>query len=472
MDRHLSAVQLARLLRVPPGARPYYEALAGAVRALVLDGRLPVGVRLPPERLLAAEMGVSRTTVTAAYDRLREQGYLESRQGSGSRAALPDPAALGADNPWAAPDGDGLLPLHTAAPAATPVLSRAIEEAGRDYHRYTLGMGYHPAGLPALREAVARRYGERGLPTRPEQIFVTAGAQHALHLLLFLLAAPGDPVLLDSPTFPHAIDSARLRGTRLVPVGMPEDGWHIDLVAAAMRQSEARVAYVIPDFHNPTGHLMSRDDRAALTAAARRSGTTLIADETWAETEIDGEVPPPLASFDRTVISIGSASKLWWGGLRVGWVRGTAALAGRLAALRASVDIATSVLEQLVVARLFEQVEQARQERRRALDASRATLTAALREEFPQWSFRVPSGGGSLWVRLGSSGATDVAAAAAERGVRLAPGPWFGVDGTLENYLRIPFTQPPQVLREAVRRIAASSVPYGYRPGQPLTPAL
>lgn len=472
MDRYLSAPQLARLVQVPSGARPYYRALAEEVRGLILDGRLAVGVRLPAERHLAEALGVSRTTVTTAYDRLREQGYLESRQGSGSRTALPEPGALGADNPWIAPE-DGLLPLHTAAPSASALLAEAMAEAGGSYHRYMLGMGYHPAGLAPLREAVARRYGERGLPTRPEQILITTGAQQGIHLLLTLLAGPGDPVLVESPTYPHAIDAARLRGARLVPVGVQEDGWHLDLMTCAMRQSAARLAYVIPDFHNPTGHLMADADRAALVEAARRQGATLVADETWAETALEESVrATPLAAFDTDgrVISVGSASKLWWGGLRVGWVRTTAAMVRRLAALRAAVDVAGAVFEQFVVALLFERIEEARAERRRTLGASCAALTAALREELPGWEFTVPRGGGSLWVRLDGPVASQVAEAAAARGVRLAPGPWFGVDGALERYLRLPFTQPPAVMEEAVRRIAGA--PAAYRPGEPLTPAL
>ncbi|MEZ0071135.1 PLP-dependent aminotransferase family protein [Planotetraspora sp. GP83] len=475
MDRYLSAPQLARLLEVPPDARPYYKVLAEAVRGLILDGRLPVRVRVPAERHLAEALGVSRTTVTTAYDRLREQGYLESRQGSGSWTALPDPGTLGADNPWITPDHDGLLPLHTAAPPAPALLGEAIAEAGRGYHRYALGMGYDPIGLPALREAIAGRYRERGVATRPDQIIVTTGAQQAIHLLMTLFAGPGDPVLVESPTYPHAIDVARMRGARLVPVGIPEDGWHLDLVTCAMRQSAARLAYVIPDFHNPTGHLMGDEDRAELVAAARRYDTTLLVDETWAETAIDDVgSPPPLASLDTDgrVISIGSASKLWWGGLRIGWVRGTAALVRRLAMLRAAVDIASPVFEQLVVAHLFGRIEETREERRRALGDSRSALIAALREELPSWSFTTPSGGGSLWVRLDSPVASAVAEAAASRGVRLAPGPWFGVEGTLERYLRLPFTQPAQILEEAVRRIAGSPAPYGYRPRTPLTPTL
>ncbi|WP_344056798.1 PLP-dependent aminotransferase family protein, partial [Sphaerisporangium rubeum] len=374
MDRHVSGPQLARLLDLPAGARPYYRALAEAVRTLILDGRLPVRVRVPAERHLAAALGVSRTTVTTAYDLLRERGYLDSRQGAGSWTALPDPGALGLDNPWIASDDDGLLPLHVAAPSATALLPDALAAAVEAYPRYGLGMGYDPLGVPALRAAVAARYGARGVPTRPEQILVTGGAQQGIHLLMTLLAGPGDPVVVESPTYPHALDAARLRGARLVPVGLQDDGWHLDLLDGALRQSAARLAYLIPDFHNPVGHLMDDAGRAALAAAARRYDATVVVDESWAELAID-DVPPvaPLAAYDTDgrVISVGSASKLWWGGLRIGWIRATAALVRRLAVLRSAMDIAAPLFEQLVVVRLMERVEETRAERRTGFGASR-----------------------------------------------------------------------------------------------------
>ncbi|MFC6581576.1 MocR-like transcription factor YczR [Planomonospora parontospora] len=475
MDRYLSGPQLARLVVIDPGTRPYYRALAGRMRALILDGRLPVRVRVPAERHLAEALGVSRTTVTAAYDRLREQGYLDSRQGAGSWTALPDVGALGAENPWIASGDDGLLPMHCAAPHATSALPAAIAHAGEHYPRYALGMGYDPTGITPLREAVAARYTARGLATRPEQILVTTGAQHALHLLVMTLLSPGDPMMVESPTYPHILDAARLRGARIVPVGVPSGGWHLDLLTSAMRQSAARLAYVIPDFQNPTGHLMDDATRAGLVGAARDCGTTLVVDETWSELAID-EVPPiaPLAAFDTDsrVISVGSASKLWWGGLRIGWIRTTAAMVRRLAAFRSAVDIASPLFEQLVVARLFEDIEETRAERRRTFGASRDALAAALERRMPDWSFAVPKGGGSLWIRLEGASATALADAAACHGVRLAPGAWFGLDGTLEGRLRLPFTQPPQVVTEAVERIAEARVrgPYGVRrPAGPLT---
>ncbi|MCA2177252.1 PLP-dependent aminotransferase family protein [Nonomuraea glycinis] len=454
--RHLSAGQVARLVDVSPEARPYYRALADGVRTAVMDGQIPVRVRMPAERHLAEALQVSRNTVTAAYDLLRERGFLESRQGSGSYTALPDPA-VSSDSPWLAAYDDGLIQLHAAAPAAPRAMREAMLEAVDDVPRYGMGNGYHPLGLPLLRERIAAYYTARGVATRPEQILVTTGSQSAINIVLGTLVGVGDAVVVESPTYPHAIDAARLRGAKLASVGVSAEGWRLDLVSGAMRQSSARLAYLMPDFQNPTGALMDDPARAAVTEAAKATGTLLLVDEAWAELELE-EVPgtTPMAAFghDGQVITIGSASKLWWGGLRIGWVRATAALARRMALHRASKDIASPVLEQLVVARLFDRLEETRAERRRNLRASRDALVAALREHLPEWEFAVPRGGGTLWIRLDTGSAVTLAEAAACHGVRLAPGPWFGLEGTLEGYLRLPYTQPPQVLREAVARIA------------------
>ncbi|MFI6926844.1 PLP-dependent aminotransferase family protein [Nonomuraea spiralis] len=453
--RHLSAGQVARLADIDPAARPYYRALADGVRALIMDGQIPVRVRMPAERHLAETLGVSRTTVTSAYDLLRERGYLESRQGSGSWTTLPDPATAG-ENPWLSTGDDGLIQLHCAAPSAPSALREAMTEAVDDLPRYGMGNGYDPMGLPVLRERIAARYTERGLATRPEQIVVTTGSQHAIQLVAGLLIRPGEAVMVESPTYPHAIDVARRHGARIVPFGISNEGWQPDLMSAAMRQSGARLAYLMPDFHNPTGALMDDATRAAVTGAARRNDTILLVDETWSELAID-EVPrtAPIAAFDNDsrVISIGSASKLWWGGLRMGWIRTTAALARRLARHRAAVDIASPVLEQLITARLFDRLEETRAERRRRLRASRAALVTALARHLPEWTYTMPGGGGSLWLRLNGDTSTSLAEAAASHGVRLAPGPWFGLEGTLEGYLRVPFTLPPETVADAVARI-------------------
>jgi len=452
--RSVNATTLARLLGGPPGSRPYYAAIAGSLRGLVLDGRLPLRTRLPAERDLAAALGVSRTTVTAAYDALRSEGYAESRQGAGTWTALPG-GAPGAAHHGLATDRTH-LDLARVAPAAPAVFEECVAAAVAELPRHTCGPGYEPLGLAGLRQAVAARYTARGVPTLPGQILITTGAQNGLFLVLQALVRPGDAVLVESPTYPHALDALRRARARLVPAGV-NAGWDLELIAGGMRQAAARLAYVIPDFQNPTGRLMRDEDRAALVAAARDTGAYVVSDETFAELAVDDvTMPRPLAAHDTDgrVISVGSAAKVLWGGLRIGWIRAGQALLSGLAEVRETVDLASPVLEQLIVTELLDRIETITTERRATLGERRAALIEALRRECPGWEFEVPPGGLSLWARLPGVSSTALAAAAVRHGVHIVPGTAFGVDGVLDDHLRVPYVLPPDHLRDAVARLA------------------
>ena len=153
--------------------------------------------------------------------------------------------------------------------------------------RYLSGAGYHPTGLPELRAAVAEAYTGRGVPTSPEQIMVTNGVQHALDLALRLLAPPGSTVLTESPTYPTRSPRSPARRHRVHTYGVA-DGWDTELLLAAVRQTSARVAYLVPEFQNPTGHLMCDELRAACRRSRTPPGPTSIIDETFVDLPLDG----------------------------------------------------------------------------------------------------------------------------------------------------------------------------------------
>src|SRR3954447_19038264 len=313
-DRGLSGPHLARILGAWRSARPGYVALAAAIRLLVLDGRLPLRTRLPGERELAAALGVSRTTAAAAYAALRDEGFLTSRRGAGSWTSLPADRRAAAAGAEAPPDAD-VIDLSAAATAAPEgALHRALAAATAELPRHLPGSGYDAVGLPGLRAAIAGRLTDRGAPTTPEQVLVTAGAQHALALLLRVLAGPGDRVLVDHPTYPNALDAVRAAGARPVPVSLLADGWDVAMLEATMRQVAPRLAYVIAEHHNPTGLTLAATDRERVVALARATRTPLVADETMAELRLEpGTAPPaPLAALDPggdALVTIGSMSK-------------------------------------------------------------------------------------------------------------------------------------------------------------------
>lgn len=464
MSASLSPLALARLLGAwHLGAAPAYRELADVVRLLIMDGRIPLEVALPSERALAQALGLSRTTVTAAYAALREQGFLSGGQGSRGRTGIPHRTV-----PVSAPGvalPDGILDLaYASLPATGEVVHRAFADALSDLPALLPGFGYDAVGFPALREAIAERYTAAGVPTTPSQILVTSGAQHALNIVLRTLAGRQHKVLVDHPTYPNALDAIRASGSRIIPVPLPPatsagaatPGWDMDMMVAALQEQRPAMAYVVPDFHNPTGRLMSDLQRRRLVRAAAAAGTVLVVDETLRELNLDGGSTSPLAAFSPAVVSIGSLSKSHWAGLRTGWIRAEEDLLSRFIATRTTMDLGGPVVEQLAAAGMVRSLDEPLGARLATLRENRAVLMDLLAEHLPDWRPERPAGGLTVWCRLPAASSTALAVIAPEFGIRLAAGPRFGAGGAFEQYLRVPFTLPPDKLEAAVLALRAA----------------
>lgn len=443
-------------LRILPG--PVYSGLGDSITALVLDGRIATETRLPSERELAVALQISRATVTAAYDELRANGFLTSRTGSGSFVRVPAGSRVRhslARWTTAAADAPDVIDLSCAAlPAPPGVLEAALATAAARVTPFTRHDGYDPTGLPELRAAVAARFTGRGVPTSPDQILITNGALHGLDLLMRLLIGPGDRVLTELPTYPGALDAIRGNSARVVPVPMAAaGGWQVELIRATLRQTAPRLAYLTPDYHNPTGALVDESARREVFRTARQTGTTVIVDESFVDLGFCAGTRAS-AAIDPSVISLGSLSKPVWAGLRVGWLRASTDLVHRLAALRASIDMGGAVLDQLVAADLFGRLDDIAAARVAELRPQRDALLAALARELPQWRVAVPQGGLSLWAELDAPLSTPLTLLAIQAGVVMVPGSRFGIDGTLERFLRLPFSLPGERIDAAVRRLA------------------
>ncbi len=454
--RALDVDLLARELgnwRTSSRSGPAYNGLADAIRLLIIDGRLPVGARLPSERAMADTLRVSRTTVTAAYAQLREDGYLNARRGARSTTALPVIPAARTEG--TAPTMS-LSAAALSAPAAA--VSEAFVQATHDVTPYLHEVGHELVGVPPLRQAIAERYCERGLPTEPDEVLVTTGALHAFNLVLTTYVQPGDRVLVEQPTYHGALTSITTAGARPVPVAMTEDGWELDAMQSAVQQLSPSLAYLIPDNQNPTGLTMPAQDRKRLAGIIAETRTRTVIDETILDMWLDEEVPAPMAAeMTRRrdlVLTIGSMSKSFWGGLRVGWIRAERATIATIAALRPSIDMGTPVLEQFAAARLLAQRDELLPERREILRERRALLLSLLNRHLPDWEPGTGGGGMSLWVRLPAPMSTALSAAASRLGLDLPAGPRFGVDGTLERFVRVPYALPEDQLSEAIELLA------------------
>lgn len=452
--RKISAASLARLIggwQADSARLPAYRQIEQALRLLILDGRLPIGIKLPGERHLAAELGVSRTTVATAYAELRQHGFANSQHGSGTVTRLPSEPV----RPQHRLTDTGGIEFSVAALPAPKEVHAAYVQALAELPRYLPGTGYEPVGLAELRSVIADHYSRRGARTSPDEILVTQGAQHSLTLLLTFLTRPGDHVVVDHPTYAKALEAIGNASCRAVPVPLPAAGWDVEQLRGALTQTGAALAYLIPDFHNPTGHCMDEFTRARVARLAAELGRYVLVDETMADLWLDAPPPPPLAALDRAgkVITLGSMGKSFWGGLRIGWIRADREVIATLAANRAANDMGSPILEQLAAAILLEHPAEALVERRAAIREQRDHLLSLVRDRLPDWKFDTPPGGLSAWAELPRPVSTALAVAARDLGVRIAPGSLFGIDGAFERFVRLPYALPKAELTEVVDRL-------------------
>ncbi|HEY1531452.1 MAG TPA: PLP-dependent aminotransferase family protein [Galbitalea sp.] len=431
-----------------------YAGLADRIRLLILDGRIPLGTRLPAERELASALELSRTTVTAAYAVVRDAGFVTSTQGSGSVARLPHSTPRAPDE-----DRADLLDFTRASLPAYPGVAAAAARAAETLPAYLGQSGFDTIGLPVLRETIAARYGSRGLPTHPDEILVTIGAQHAIALLARVLLSRGDNVLVESPSYPHAMEALRDGGGRLRPVSVSTDGgWDEAGLEQVLRRSSPTLGYLMPDFQNPTGQNMSEELREKVAGIANAVGTVVIADETMGELAIDGSPSTlPFAAYGSAgsrPILVGSVGKSLWGGLRIGWIRAERPIIQRLARARMSGDLGTPLLEQLIVADLLRDYDAILTVRREQLRDGREYLQGALAERIPEWDVPMPPGGLTFWINIGAPVSSQLALAARNEGLLISAGPRFGIDGAFERFLRIPYSHPTAELDRAVDALA------------------
>ncbi|MBK0420843.1 PLP-dependent aminotransferase family protein [Leucobacter sp. CSA2] len=457
ISQRLGARRLVELLGDWRDGGVGYEELSGSIALLVRDGAIQPGTVLPAERQLAEALGVSRTTVSAGYRRLREARVALSRQGSGTVVRARPAGPSGTEEPGAG----GAIDLTVACPEPWGGLPELGALALAGHPEVFAQRGYDTIGRPDLRAEIAARYAARGLPTSPEQIMVTLGAQHAIFLIARTILGRGDRSLIEAPSYPHAREALAATGALIaeVPVGEGAAAARLDTV----RRVSPRLAYLIPDHHNPTGESIPEADRAALIAAFAERGSLVIADETTAELTLGGarSVRPFAAAAEGTwhadaVVTVGSLGKTVWGGLRIGWIRASTALIERFEASRRTGDLGTGAWEQVLALRALERYDEILTERSTQLTARHRVLREQLAAHLPGWRSPDAEGGVSLWVDLGEPRSSALCRESARRGVRLAPGPRFGAPGVFERFVRLPFTAQEDELVAAIGTLAES----------------
>ncbi len=422
----------------------------------------PPGARLSSVRALMAELHVSPVTVQRALDVLAREGVLEARPGQGTFVATrPAPAPRAADLGWQS------LALGPSRAAAGGLASLCLVPSGA---ARALNTGYLPEALQptALLAAAAARalrqpgvWGRmpvEGLPSlrawfaaavpgafEPHEVTICPGTQAANAVAFRALAAAGDPILVESPTYVGALAAAQVAGLRVVPVPTDADGVRPDLLAEAFERTGARVFYCQPSYANPTGAVLSAPRRSEVIAATVRAGAFLIEDDWARDFALDGAPPRPLAPDDPDghIVYVRSLTKCAAPGLRVGAVCARGAALERLRAARLVDDffvpgILQQTALQLVTAPGWPRHLRALQV---ALRARRDALAAALRRHLgPDCLPALPAGGLHLWVAL-PRGVSDLAVErrAAVKNILVSAGQHWHPAEPASPFLRLSF---------------------------------
>ncbi len=464
VDRTTLLVQLGSW---STGGGPLYVRLAAALGAAIERGDIAPGTRLPAERPLAQSLAVSRGTVMSAYERLHELGWADSRRGSGTWIRVDAARPIRRLNDGGVEvrsrrlsarlleDTQGVIDLTLAAVSTLDDLPDDLFAAPSrdDLERLGGGHGYLILGLPALRHRITTYFAERGLNTSLEQVAVTGGAQSAINLIAALVLKPGDSVIVESPTYPGAIDAFSRAGARLVTVSPATDWSNLSSLRAAIAANAPRFIYLMPGCHNPLGTVMTERRRRDIAQIIDQHEVYLVEDNILADVTFEASMVPPLAAFSR-VITLGSLSKVAWGGLRVGWVRGPADIIDRMARLKAATDFGTSVQSQITGCTVMDRLDEIATARRTTLRTQATVLESELARSLPSWTWNDPDGGLSLWTQLPHGDADAFNQHAVRHGVDFTPGSVLCADGDHLDCMRIAFGKPAEVIREGVFRLA------------------
>ncbi|MGO1853510.1 MAG: PLP-dependent aminotransferase family protein [Microbacteriaceae bacterium] len=454
-----SASRVARLL----GAWQADEAssataLRTALADLIEGAHLPSGQMMPTQRALAEALGIARGTVSRAYAGLVASGHLSARQGAGTFVRF---GRRGTG------DGHGRLASFDEGPAtvaidlssgALPggeVVARSMPEIGRLLHEHHLaGDGYHPAGLPELRAAIAATISQSGLPTHSDEVLITAGSQQAVKLIAAAFAGPGSLVVVEDPTYRGALEAFSGGGARLRGVPMSPTGIDPDQLAGAARNAD--LVYLQAALHNPTGVHTSGRRRSEIAAAMHDQRAMVVDDQSSADLSWtrSGRLPGLERDVDsERLLLVGTLSKLFWGGIRVGWIRGPKATIARLTDMRRGLDLSGSVLDQLAAVLVLPHAEAQQRARREWLASQFSAATTVIGSALPSWRWWLPAGGSGFWVDTGTD-AVALAQRALARGVRMTAGPAFSPHEAHGTFLRLPVWHPDGQFAEAMEIVA------------------
>jgi DNA-binding transcriptional MocR family regulator len=442
------------------------QRLAHALRRAIDAGLIADGTPLPSERALAAELSVSRATVTQALDELRADGLLVSRQGSGTIVrGRREPEVGGgriAEHFTTVPGVD-LATGNPPDPSHLPPIQVDVASLMGSGD----GPGVQPLGLGKLRAALATYETETGPFTDAAQIHVTSGAHQAIALLVGSLVGPGEVLAVEDPNYPGIFDIASMLGLRVATVDCDAAGLRPESLRRVLATERPAALYVQTGPHNPTGRVPAPARLRTLAQILDDHGaTTVVEDTALAELAFAGRVRPELSGLCRraTVVSVRSLSKVTWGGLRIGWMRAPSPIIERTMHRRLALDLGTSVPSQLFALELLAHLDDIAATRRATLRATVARSLERIAADLPDWTIAEPGGGSVLWALLPVPDTGPYVQLARRHGVHVLPGSITRPHRQASPFVRICVDRPPDVVDAGLQRLTTAWQDYTARP--------
>lgn len=451
---------------------PLYRQLSEQIAARIRSGELARGEKLPATRELASQLGVNRTTVSAAYETLESEGLITGQVGRGS-------FVTGTSRPVGMVDWNGLLnrgETSSAGPAGVGpgLISFVMSRPSRDLFPLDdfrssaeavlartdladiLQLG-SPSGYEPLRRHLLEEARTQRLAGPEDDLLITNGCQQALDLIGRVLLRPGDTVAVEDPAYTGLKNLLSEMGAHLVGIPVSPDGMDLAQLERVLERDRPRFLVVTSNFQNPTGATLPLEARRTLLEAARAASVPVVENDPYVELRYSGEPLPALKQLDEHggTVLLRSFSKVSFPGLRVGWVLGPKPLLDRLRHAKESADLHTDQLSQAVLLE-FAQSGKLEMHRRRVLKAGAERLTATLdacQRYFPagtRWT--KPDGGMNIWLRLPEPlDAGALLPAAQQSGVAYLPGRYFAVSRLDPGALRLSFAGlPPEQIRSGL----------------------
>lgn len=449
------------------GNGPLAAQLGEAIEDAVERGELLEGWVLPSERALAAAFGISRSTVVRCMELLTERGTVKRSQGAGTFIATPPGSPISAPVPkslWARHQlGADTSPGIVAAvfPSAADLPQEALQLRAEDFAESSSsfhgdGSGYHIAGLTSTREAVAGLLTSNGLPSTPDSVIVTTGATQALSIIFELLLRPRDVVVVESPGYPTTLRLLSRIGVQILSVKSGATGTDAVALARLAVNARAKMVVLMSTCNAATGTSIADSARPILTDLATR-GIVIVDDLALADYH-PGPAVRSLALINdhRNIVTVGSFNKIYWGGLRVGWLRVHQSLVESAARTKAKSDSGCSIPSQVLVMKLIEHHNTIVGKRRDQVERQALIVSRFIAEHLPEWQIESIPHGPAVWIRLPLRDTADFVAQSSRNFVPIGYGGIYRSDGRASPHIRLTLTSPEAVLAKGLDDLAQS----------------